>query len=160
MKRFLISFILMLCLSSTLYAITVTLAWDKNADGITAGYNVYRGTTPGGPYTKINLNLIPEPTDQTTPQYIDSTIPAGSALTYYYVVRAANSGGTESANSNEIAVNPPPKVPTNLRVVTVTAVHLQIDNTTVASGPPYPVVYNLPRQTPPRIVPIRVTVEQ
>lgn len=160
MKKLVCSILSILFFSNSLLAITVTLAWDRNGDGITAGYNVYRGTTPGGPYTKINLMLIPEPPDaMTTPTYVDSSIPSGSSLTYYYVVRASTSGGVESANSTEVAVNPPPKVPQNLRTVSVVAINLQIDNKTVASGPPYPVVYLLPRQTPPRTVPIRVTLQ-
>jgi hypothetical protein len=157
-KLVLFPIILSLTLNS-LYAITVTLAWDRNGDGITAGYNVYRSATPGGPYTKINLDLIPEPVPNETPQYIDSTIPTGSTITYYYVVRAANAGGTESANSTEVIANPPPKVPQNPRIVSFSAANLEVDGTKVASGPPFPVIYILPRQTPPRLVPIKVTIE-
>jgi hypothetical protein len=157
--KLLISFALILIFCRIASAITVTIAWDHHPDPIVAGYNVYRGTSPGGPYTKLNLSLIPQPPGTDTPQYVDSSIPAGSNLTYYYVVRAVNTGNVESLNSNEVAVNPPPSPPTNLRIVIVSAVNLQIDNKTVATGPPYPVVYNLPRQTPPRIVPIRVIIE-
>jgi hypothetical protein len=138
------------------YAATVNLAWDRHGDPNVAGYNVYRATTPGGPYTKLNLMLVPQTTIPTTPMYTDMT-PTGSTLTYYYVVRAQTSGGVESGNSNEVAVNPPPTPPTNLRVVSFSAVNLLIDGNKVASGVP-PLNFVLPRQTPPRLVPIAVTV--
>jgi len=156
MKKLLI--LLFLLLPTLAHGATVTLAWDRHGDPLVAGYNVYRGTTPGGPYTKLNLMLIPQPATVTaTPQYIDTT-PTGSTLTYYYVVRAQTSGGVESANSNEVAVNPPPTPPTNLRVVSFTAINLFIDGNKVATGPPLPIQFVLPRQMPPRLVPITVTV--
>jgi len=141
------------------HAATVNLAWDRSPDPGIAGYNIYRGTTSGGPYTKLNLMLLPQVPINDTPQYTDMT-PTGSALTYYYVVRAQTLGGVESPNSNEVAFNPPPAAPTNLRIISFSAANLQVDGVTVASGPPYPIVFNLPRQTPPRVVPIRVTVSQ
>lgn len=140
------------------YSATVNLAWDRSPDPGVAGYNIYRATMSGGPYTKLNLMLILQPVSGMTPMYSDTT-PAGSQLTYYYVVRAESIGGVESANSNEVVFNPPPSPPTNLRIVSFTTASLKIDNQTVASGPPYPIVYVLPRQTPPRAVPIQVTVQ-
>lgn len=78
---------------------SVNLSWvDSSA---VAGYNIYRGGTSGGPYTKINSAL-----DATT-AYTDSTVQAGQ--TYYYVTTAMDSSGTESAYSNEVqAVIPSP----------------------------------------------------
>jgi len=160
MKKLALSSLCILLFSVSLFAITVTIAWDRHTDPTVAGFNIYRGTTPGGPYTKLNLMSIPQPPVGDTPQYIDSTIPTGSQLTYYYVVRAETTGGVESLNSNEVVVNPPPTPPTNLRIITISAVNLNIDGNKVAGGPPYPVVFLLPRQTPPRIVPITITVVQ
>jgi len=140
------------------WAATVNLAWDRSPDPGVAGYNVYRGTQSGGPYTKLNLNLLPQPPTGDTPQYSDTT-PNGSQLTYYYVVRAQSLGNVESANSNEVVFNPPPAPPTNLRIVSFTVANLNVDGVKVATGPPYPIVYVLPRQTPPRTVPITVTVQ-
>jgi len=160
LKRFLFVVALWLAFIVTAYSATVTIAWDRHGDPNVAGYNVYRSTTSGGPYTKLNLALIPQTANPPgdTPMYTDTT-PAGSTLTYYYVVRAQTSGGVESTNSNEVAVNPAPTPPTNLRVITFTAANLLIDGVKVAGGPPFPVVYILPRQTPPRNVPVRVTVQ-
>lgn len=140
------------------HAATVNLAWDRSPDPNVAGYNIYRATVSGGPYTKLNLMLIPQPPVITdVPMFTDMT-PSGSSLTYYYVVRAQSTGGVESTNSNEVVFNPPPSPPTNLRIISFSAANLEVNGVRVASGPPFPVVYVLPRQTPPREVPIRVTV--
>jgi fibronectin type 3 domain-containing protein len=141
-------------------AYTVTLAWDRSSDNgsiIIAGYNVYRSSTSGGPYTKLNVMIIPQVPGTEVPMYVDPT-PTGT-ITYYYTVTAVSTGGVESAKSNEVAANPPPAPPTNLRIVSFSAANLNIDGQKVAGGPPFPVVYILPRQTPPRTVPITVTVE-
>ena len=54
-------------------------------------YNVYRGTTTGGPYTQIKTGL-------TAPTYEDTT---GTAGTKYYYVMTAVLGAAESVYSNE-----------------------------------------------------------
>jgi len=64
-----------------------------------AGYNVYRGTVSGGPYTKINSSLI------TGLTYSDSTVVNGTE--YYYVATAVDSSGDESVNSNEVSASIP-----------------------------------------------------
>jgi hypothetical protein len=74
------------------------LTWDPSNDPV-IGYNVYRGTTKGGPYSKVNGGL-----DATT-DYTDSGLGGGS--TYYYVVTAVNSSDQESAPSNEVKVKVP-----------------------------------------------------
>ena len=56
-------------------------------------YNVYRGTTSGGPYTMINTS----PDDTTS--YADSTVVSGE--TYYYVTTAVNASGEVSGYSNQ-----------------------------------------------------------
>jgi hypothetical protein len=78
---------------------TVDLNW--NAVSGVAGYNVYRGTASGGPYTMINSSL-----DGTT-SYTDSTVVSGT--TYYYVVTSVDSDQAESGYSNQAqAVVPNP----------------------------------------------------
>ena len=77
---------------------SVTLTWGASTDangGAVAGYNVYRSTTPNGPYTKINSSLI------TNTQYMDSTVQAG---TYYYVVKSVDRDGDQSAGTLEMTV--------------------------------------------------------
>jgi hypothetical protein len=71
------------------------LSWTASQD-IVIGYNVYRGATTGGPYTRINPVL-----DAST-SYTDSTVAAG--VTYYYAATAEDSNGVESGYSNEVKV--------------------------------------------------------
>jgi hypothetical protein len=71
---------------------SVSLSWTDTGSGI-MGYNVYRGSASGGPYTKINSALDP------AAEYADSSVVAGQ--TYYYVATAVEDNGMESAYSNE-----------------------------------------------------------
>jgi len=78
---------------------TVDLTWNASSGAV--GYNIYRGTVSGGPYTMINTSL-----DSTT-TYTDSTVVSGT--TYYYVATAVNSESQESGYSNQAtAVIPNP----------------------------------------------------
>jgi Abnormal spindle-like microcephaly-assoc'd, ASPM-SPD-2-Hydin len=70
---------------------TVDLSWNASADAV--GYNVYRGTVSGGPYTLINSS----PDSATT--YTDDTVVSGD--TYYYVTTAVNSESQQSGYSNQ-----------------------------------------------------------
>ncbi|MGH9470578.1 MAG: choice-of-anchor D domain-containing protein [Terriglobia bacterium] len=80
---------------------SVTLSWSASPTSGISGYNVYRGTSPGGPYTKLNASLV-----QTT-AYSDDAIDAGQ--TYYYVTTAVAPQSVESADSNQAeAVIPSP----------------------------------------------------
>ena len=60
------------------------LSWGPSPSTV-VGYNVYRSTTPGGPYTKINSSLDP------STLYTDSTVQSGQ--TYYYVSTAVDATG-------------------------------------------------------------------
>jgi hypothetical protein len=69
------------------------LSWSPSPSTV-VGYNVYRGTKSGGPYTKINAAVDPNTT------YADSTVQNGN--TYFYVSTAVNAAGTESTFSNQL----------------------------------------------------------
>jgi len=71
----------------------VNLSWDASTSPQVVGYNVFRGTNPGGPYTQINPTLDPNTI------YTDSTVQSGQ--TYYYVTTAVNSDNTQSEYSNQ-----------------------------------------------------------
>ena len=78
---------------------TVDLNWIASTSAV--GYNIYRGTTPAGPYTMINTSL------NSTTAYADNTVASGQ--TYYYVTTAVNAGSVESGYSNQAqAVVPTP----------------------------------------------------
>jgi Abnormal spindle-like microcephaly-assoc'd, ASPM-SPD-2-Hydin len=71
---------------------SVALSWDPSTSTV-AGYNLYRGTQSGGPYSKLNSSLLSGTT------YTDSGVQPGA--TYYYVSTAVTSSNVESAYSNQ-----------------------------------------------------------
>lgn len=77
--------------SATMPQHSASLSWNTSTSSDVSGYNVYRGTASGGPYTRIN--------SVTTPFFTDSTVQAGT--TYYYVTTAVSTSGTESSYSNQ-----------------------------------------------------------
>src|SRR3954469_9443453 len=77
---------------------SVNLFWNPSTSQVN-GYNVYRRTTSGGPYVK--LNSAPDPSTS----YTDSAV--ASAHTYYYVTTAVSSSGMESSYSNQVQVSVP-----------------------------------------------------
>ncbi|MCX7011268.1 MAG: beta-galactosidase [Candidatus Sumerlaeota bacterium] len=76
----------------------VSLGWADQFEPDLAGYNVYRATAHGGPYTKINGAPLTEP------MYRDTGRTNGTPL--YYVVRAVDSSNNESADSEEAPATP------------------------------------------------------
>ena len=73
---------------------SVSLTWDPSTSTV-AGYNLYRGTQSGGPYTKLNPSLL------AGTSFDDAGVQSGS--TYYYVSTAVDGSSNESAYSNEAA---------------------------------------------------------
>jgi hypothetical protein len=80
---------------TTAQTYSVNLSWNASNSPVT-GYNLYRGSTSGGPYIQINPALDPSTT------YTDSTVLGGN--TYYYVSTALDSSGVESGFSNQVKV--------------------------------------------------------
>jgi hypothetical protein len=76
--------------TGTMPTYTVNLSWNS-ASGV-VGYNVYRSTSAGGTYAKINSSVDPNPA------YTDSSVNSGQ--TYYYAATSVNSAGQESGKSN------------------------------------------------------------
>jgi large repetitive protein len=80
---------------------SVSLSWVASTSSTVVGYNVYRSTVSGGPYTLLNS------TPNAGLNYTDMAVTAGQ--TYYYVVTAVDASGMESAQSNQAsAVIPTP----------------------------------------------------
>jgi len=78
---------------------TVSLSWQPSNSPIT-GYRVYRSSVSG-------TDFIPLTATVTSLQYTDNTVASGN--TYYYVVTAVDSSGSESPYSNQAtAVIPSP----------------------------------------------------
>ena len=77
---------------------SIGVIWEFSLSGDATGYNVYRSTTSGGPYTQVGS--LPA----SAFSFTDTSVASGT--TYYYVVRAA-AGSVESVNSNEVAIQAP-----------------------------------------------------
>jgi len=73
---------------------SVSLRWTPSSSTL-SGFNVYRASVSGGPYTKVDPALI------ATSSYSDSSVSSGQ--TYYYVATEVDSTGTESGYSNEVS---------------------------------------------------------
>jgi centrosomal CEP192-like protein/HYDIN/CFA65/VesB family protein len=71
---------------------SVSLTWTASTSTGVTGYNVYRGTVSGGPYTQLNASLV------SGTSYTDTTVSAGQ--TYYYVTTTMTST-TQSGYSNQ-----------------------------------------------------------
>ncbi|MBN1766171.1 MAG: hypothetical protein JW860_12995 [Sedimentisphaerales bacterium] len=74
----------------------IELDWDENTEGDLSGYNVYRSTTSGSGYFKLNGSLLVDS------EYSDTSVVGGEA--YYYVVTAVDTSWNESDNSNEQSI--------------------------------------------------------
>jgi fibronectin type 3 domain-containing protein len=73
---------------------SVLLNWTASPSAGVTGYNVYRTTTSGSGYAKINSSAVAGLT------YTDTTVVNG--LTYYYVTTSLDGSGDESTYSMEI----------------------------------------------------------
>lgn len=79
---------------------SVDVAWDASSSATLQGYNVYRSTVSGGPYTKISPILA-----TSTLLFTDTTPVSGKQ--YFYVVTAVDTSGAESSASTQVAVTIP-----------------------------------------------------
>lgn len=77
---------------------SVMLSWSPSSSSY-SGFNMYRSTVSGGPYTKLDSSLI------ASPAYTDTNVTAGT--TYYYVVTEVDSSGNESAYSSQVSAAVP-----------------------------------------------------
>jgi fibronectin type 3 domain-containing protein len=73
---------------------SVDLSWDPSTSQV-AGYNIYRGTHSGGPYSRLNS------TPHANTSFTDSGVQSGS--TYFYVARSVDFNSQESVPSNEVS---------------------------------------------------------
>jgi hypothetical protein len=87
---------------------TVSLQWNDNTEGDLAGYNIYRSTTSGTGYTKLNSTLV------LTSDYTDNA--AANYTSYFYVVTAVDIDANESGNSNQDSATPNHGIVTQLNM--------------------------------------------
>ncbi len=91
--------------ATTTGANKVTLYWNGISGA--SGYNVYRSTVSGGPYTQIASNVVtPDSSPGLTSTFMYSdTAGLTTGTKYFYVVRAVQSGN-ETVQSNEDSAIP------------------------------------------------------
>jgi len=80
-------------MGTTTVSHSVALKWQASSSSGVSGYNVYRATAAGGPYTKLDSAAI------SGTSYTDSSVSSGT--TYFYAVTTLGTDGTESAYSNQ-----------------------------------------------------------
>ena len=83
-----------------LLAPKITLSWTATTSTFADGYDVYRGTTNGGPYSAIG-----HVGSRTTVTYTD-TGSLSLNTTYYYVLRSTAHSWTSAASSQASAKTP------------------------------------------------------
>lgn len=76
-------------------ASSIPLTWTA-ASGV-AGYNVYRGSSASGPWTRSNASLV------AGTSFTVSGLSSGT--TYYLTVRSQDAAGVESANANVVSAS-------------------------------------------------------
>ncbi len=78
--------------------LNVALDWANNAEADLAGYFVYRSTSSGGPFVRLNTGPL------ASSAFGDSNVINGT--TYYYVVSAADTSSNESGFSAQASATP------------------------------------------------------
>ena len=73
---------------------SVALTWTPSSSTY-SGFNVYRGTTSGGPYTRVDSSMVSSAT------YTDAAVASGQ--TYFYVATEVDTTGAESGYSSEVS---------------------------------------------------------
>ena len=79
---------------------SVSLTWNPTTSPNITGYNVYRASASGGPYTLLTASPIG------AVSYLDSNVAAG--LTYYYVATTVQAGNESTYSNQATAVIPTP----------------------------------------------------
>lgn len=82
----------------------VCVSWNASTSTV-VGYNVYRGTISGGPYTKLTSTIT------ANTFFLDTTAVVNTL--YFYVGTAVDSNGNESAYSNQASLTTPATFPAN-----------------------------------------------
>jgi hypothetical protein len=92
-----LALILLLLLGASCSA-PVRIDWSTETEINTAGFNIYRGESPDGPFdVKINEQLIPPSPDPMTGgkyNYVDNTAQIGKL--YYYELEEVERNGTQT----------------------------------------------------------------
>ena len=100
-RLFLFLLLILLLAAATLIVVTatgttiITVEWSTASELNTAGFNLNRGETQDGPFTRINADLIPASPDPLiggSYTFTDTTVVAGR--TYFYQLEDVETNGT------------------------------------------------------------------
>lgn len=82
----------------------IVVQWTTGSEFNTAGFNLYRSDTPTGPFTKINLQLIPASTDPVSGgKYEFEDVDVVSGKTYYYELEDIEYSGVTARHGPIVA---------------------------------------------------------
>jgi hypothetical protein len=97
---------LILIVSAVTAPVNVTVEWSTASELNTAGFNLYRGDSREGPFTRINPELISASTDPLVGGsyvYTDNQVSPGRTY-YYQLEEVETSGRTNIQGTQEVAV--------------------------------------------------------
>ncbi len=77
----------------------VELDWSNSAESDLDGYDVYRATSPSGPFARVNASRL------SASQYSDTAVTGGTQ--YVYAVTASDVANRRSAHSSPVTATPP-----------------------------------------------------
>jgi hypothetical protein len=77
----------------------VELAWSDASEGDLDGYDVFRATSPAGPFTRVNASRL------SASAYTDTSVTGGTA--YVYAVSASDKANNRSSISAQASATPP-----------------------------------------------------
>lgn len=98
---------LALFLATALTPPAVTVQWSTASELNTAGFNVLRGDSPDGPFTRLNADVIPASPDPLVGgSYIFTDTLVTPGQTYYYQLEEVEFGGSSTPQGTVVATAP------------------------------------------------------
>ena len=130
--------VLLLSIALTLTApASVTVEWSTASELNTAGFNLYRGDSPTGPFTRVNAELnaaSPDPLVGGQYAFTDSAV--SLFRTYYYQLEEVETDGHTSARgTTEVLVSPNPLWPVLILIELLAAGYLLWRDRAAATPP-------------------------
>ena len=81
---------------------TLTFQWDQDLTSDFAGWKLYTSQISGGPYVyAATIDFVSEQTEYTSDEVIEA--PDNQVAVMYFVMRAFDTAGNSSADSNEVS---------------------------------------------------------
>ena len=85
----------------------VTIDWSTASELNTAGFNILRGDTPTGPFTRLNPEVIPASPDPLVGgSYVFTDTHVTSGQTYYYQLEEVEAGGSTTPQGTVVITAP------------------------------------------------------